>query len=528
MQFLSSSLHSKLRLPVLALLAATSIGHAQQQPTHGGTLNWALRVEPPTLVPINTPAGGAIDIGPKVVEGLLTYDDQLNPKPLLATAWEVAPDGLTYTFKLREGVKWHDGQPFTSADVAWSIEALKEHHSRGRATFAQVSEVETPDAHTAILRLSKPAPFLLTALASYESPIVPRHLYAGKDLASNEYNKAPIGTGPFVFKEWVRGSHIILERNPDYWDKPKPYLDRVVAKFIPDASARASALESGDIHIAGNGIAVGEIERLSKLPRLRVDNSAWPYQAQHNQIIINHETPILQNLQVRQAIAQAISVEQINQLAWYGQGIPSATGIGKASRYHDASIPFHPFDPNAAEKLLDQAGHPRGADGTRFTLRLTTNPYTERRIADVIRQQLQKVGINAVINPYDFGTYVNKIYTEREFDLTVESQSNLFDPTVGVQRVFWSKNFQIGLPFSNGGHYANPEVDRLLEAAAVEPDENKRRELFAQFQRTAWADVATIDLGKPPETVTYHHKLIDPEPGAERTYGSFANLYFVP
>ncbi|MDR2128240.1 MAG: ABC transporter substrate-binding protein [Burkholderiaceae bacterium] len=531
MLFISLLKRPALRATLLALLlaaAAFSASHAQQQPTRGGTLNWALRVEPPTLVPINTSAGGATDIGPKVTEGLLTYDNQLNPKPLLATAWEVAPNGLRYTFKLRKGVKWHDGKPFTSADVAWSILAVKQYHPRGRATLAQVREIQTPDAHTAILLLDKPAPYLLTALSSSEAPIVPRHLYEGKDVASNPHSNAPVGTGPFLFKEWVRGSHLVLERNPDYWDKPKPYVDRVIARFIPDASARAAALESGDIHIAGGGVAVSEIARFSKLPNLRVDTSASPYSSPYNQIIINHETPVLQDIRVRRAIAQAISVERIGKLAWYGQGVPSATAIGKSSRYHNASIPFYPFDPAAAEKLLDAAGHPRGADGKRFTLRLTTNPYTERRIADVIRQQLQKIGIDAVIHAHDFGTYVNRVYTKREFDLTVCAQSVTFDPTVGVQRLFWSKNFQIGLPFSNGGHYVNPEVDRLLEAAAVEPDEAKRRQLFAQFQKITWEDVAVINLGTPPETVIYHHKLIDAEPGAERTTGSFANLYFAP
>ena len=511
----------------LALLAISPASHAQQ-PVHGGTLTWALRVEPPTLVPINTPAGGAVDVGPKIVEGLLTYDDQLNPRPLLATAWKVAPDGLRYEFTLRQGVKWHDGKPFTSADVAYSIFTLKEHHSRGRATFAQVREVQTPDAHTAILLLDKPAPYLLTALASTESPIVPRHLYEGKDLGSNPHNNAPIGTGPFVFKDWVRGSHITLERNPDYWDKPRPYLDRVVIRFLTDASARAAALESGDAQISGNAIASGEIERFEKLPHLRVDKSPARYTVPYNQIIINHEHPALQKLPVRQAIAHAVSIDHINRLAWHGQGTPSATAISVPSRYHDASIPFHTFDLKAAEKLLDDAGYPRGADGKRFAVRLTSNPYTERRIADILRQQLQKIGIDATIHAYDFGTYVNKVYTERAFDISVEAQSNLFDPTVGVQRVYWSKNFQIGLPFSNGGRYANPEADRLLEAAAVEPDEARRKQLFAQLQRTLWEDVAAINIGQPPETVVYDRRLIDADPTAERIYGSFAHLYFTP
>jgi len=134
--------------------------------------------------------------------------------------------------------------------VAFSILTLKQVHPRGRGTFANVVDVKTPDPYTAVIVLSKPSPFLLTALASTESPIVPKHLYEGTDIASSKYNSAPVGTGPFVFKEWVQGSHIILERNPNYWDKPKPYLDRVVVRFVLDAAARAAALESGSADLA--------------------------------------------------------------------------------------------------------------------------------------------------------------------------------------------------------------------------------------------------------------------------------------
>jgi len=152
------------------LVAATAgfLGLASAQPRHGGTLNWIVNPIPTSLVPINTSAGGNTDIGPKIVEGLLTYDMDLRPKPLLATAWSVSADGLQYRFELRRGVKWHDGKDFTSADVSFSINTLKQFHPRGRGTFASVTEVRTPDPHTAIIVLDKPAPAMLTALASAE------------------------------------------------------------------------------------------------------------------------------------------------------------------------------------------------------------------------------------------------------------------------------------------------------------------------------------------------------------------------
>jgi len=508
---------------------AALIGAASAQPRHGGTLNWIVNPIPTSLVPINTSAGGNTDIGPKIVEGLLTYDMELRPRPLLATAWSVSADGLQYRFELRRGVKWHDGKDFTSADVAFSITTLKQFHPRGRGTFASVTEVRTPDLHTAIIVLDKPAPAMLTALASAESPIVPKHLYDGTDIATNRHNREPVGTGPFRFKEWVQGSHVVLERNADYWDKPKPYLDRIVVRFIPDPVARAAALEAGEVDLGNAVIPLSEVARFSKLPRLVVDSSQWPYWGNHQQVYFNLDSPVVKDIAVRRAIAQAIDVNAYNNVVWFGYGKVTASIIGQAmTRYHDASIRHQPFDLKAAEAALDAAGLKRGANGIRFKLRLLYNPFLERRTADFIRQSLSRVGIDAEIEAYDFATYTRKVYTERAFDMTAESLLNLFDPTVGVQRVFWSKNFKIGLPFSNAPHYQNAEADRLLEAAAVETDERRRRELFINLQRVVAADIPSIELGANPNITIAARKVKNYAPTAEGARGSFADLYLEP
>src|SRR5690606_12785374 len=260
---------------------------------------------------------------------------------------------------------------FTSADVAFSILTLKQVHPRGRAIFSNVSEVQTPDAHTAVVVLSKPAPYLLTALAGAESPIVPKHLYEGTDIVASQYNSAPVGTGPFVFKEWVKGSHIVLERNPNYWNQPKPYLDKIIVRFIPDAVARAAALESGSADLAGQAIPLSDVARFDKMPNLRVDKINWPYISVHQQLIFNLDSPKLKDKRVRQAIGHAIDVNALNKVVWYGYGTPSAAAIGKAStKYHNADLPFFDVDIKKATQLLDEAGVKPGADGKRLTLRL--------------------------------------------------------------------------------------------------------------------------------------------------------------
>jgi peptide/nickel transport system substrate-binding protein len=169
-------------------------------PKQGGTLTLLVAAEPPVLTAIATTAFNTVLVSAKVTEGLLTYDFDLNPKPQLATEWSVSPDGLEYTFKLRQGVKWHDGKDFTADDVAYSITTIKQVHPRGRNTFGNLTDIKTPDPHTVTLVLSKPAPYLISALAAAETPIVPKHLYDGTKADQNPVNSAPIGTGPFIFR----------------------------------------------------------------------------------------------------------------------------------------------------------------------------------------------------------------------------------------------------------------------------------------------------------------------------------------
>ena len=152
------------------------------------------------------------------------------------------------------------------------------------------------------------------------------------------------------------------------------------------------------------------------------------------------------------------------------------------------------------------------------------NPFLERRAADFVRQSLARVGIDAVIENYDFATYTTRTYTDRAFDLVLEMLSNMFDPTVGVQRVFWSKSFKVGVPFANPAHYANPEVDRLLEAAAVEPDEARRHQEFRDFQRLVHADVVSVEFGANPQITLAAKKVKNHIPMAEGIRGSFSEL----
>lgn len=504
---------------------------AEDTPVRGGTLKLHIAIEPPILVNLTHTAGAAVYITGKITEGLLTYDFDLKPLPQLATAWTVSDDGLHYTFSLRQGVKWHDGRDFSADDVVYSLQTLKTANPRGRATFANVTRITALNPYLVQLTLSQPAPYLLTALAACESPIVARHVYQDAPPQTHPNATAPIGTGPFVFKEWVRGSHVILERNPNYWDSPKPYLDKIIVRFIADSAATVAALEAGEIDISTGGVPLSDIERIRSNPRLSIEDRGEPYINGITRVEFNLDNPYLQHHAVRSAIAHAINLEFIRKTIFLGYGQPLYGPISPAMKnFYAPDLPRYAFDAAKANQLLDAAGFARDAKGVRFKLTLDPlpGPETYRRTADYIKQALAKIGIQVTLRSQDFATYVKRVYTDRDFDFTLNGMSNLFDPTVGVQRLYWSKNFQPGVPFSNGAHYSNPEVDRLLEAAAVETDVQKRFALFAEFQKRIVEDLPDLGISTLVNPIVYDKKVSQFFVGAEGLASNAAQIFIRP
>lgn len=461
-----------------------------------------------------------------VSEGLLEFDFDMNPTPLLATDWEVAPDGLTYRFKLREGVKWHDGKDFTSADVKFSIQTAAKYHSRNRSTFSKITEIETPDDHTVILHLSAPTPFLLKAFSSMESPIVPAHLYGpDENPLTHPNNTAPIGTGPYRFKEWVRGSHVIWEKNAEYWNPDLPLVDTLVAKFILDPSARTIAFETGEIDIGyRTPVPFRDIDRLKAVPHIAFTDKGYAYDPP-NIIIVEANTRVapLDNPKLRQAIAHCINREMISKVVFFNYATPCATTVVP---YHPA---FHldepspyPFDIDKAKALVAEAGHPDGV-----TLSLEYVGEDQRVLAEFLRAAMGRAGITLELRGQDMGTLIKRVYGEQDYQLHLASISNLFDPQVGVQRLLWSKNDIKGVAFSNGTGYADPEVDAWLEAAAVSLDQAERVDLWHKVQRKVMQDVPHFPIVMAAWQTISNTRIADHTTDAEGFEGSMARVRVV-
>lgn len=512
----------------VALSPPAALAQPADGPQRGGTLKIFLRADPPAVISAGNASGPSKLISTKIIEGLLTYDFSINPQPHLATAWRVSPDKREFTFTLRQGVKWHDGRDFTSEDVAFSIRLAAEIHPTGRGTFRNLTEIRTPDPHTVTIVLSQPNPALLTALSGAETAIVPRHLYEGKDYFTNPANARPIGTGPFLFREWARGSFIRLERNPDYWDRPKPYLDGIIVRIVPDMAATAVAFETGEADLGYNTpIPLTDLERFKALPHIGIETRGYEATGDWTTLIFNLDNPYLKHLPVRQAIAHAIDREAVLRLGWYGQGRVVTTPITPVlARFAARDVPVYRFDPSTSDRLLDEAGFARGADGVRFKLTIDPLPSTEsfRNVATYIRQALGKVGIAVTIRAQEFAAYVKRVYTDREFDFAYAWLTNGTDPS-RLQTFYSSKNFKPGVPFSNGAHYRNDDVDRLLEAGAVEVEDAKRIEIYVELQRILARELPGLDLVAQRVFTVYNKRVHDHTVNADGLQSTLSSAF---
>ncbi|MFF7710879.1 ABC transporter substrate-binding protein [Pseudomonas sp. NPDC007930] len=520
-------------LPALTLLLGLATGAEAETPRPGGTLTAIVQPEPTAMTSAinNTYANGVVSSN--IFDGLVSYDQDFNPQPSLATSWETSADGLSMTFHLRHGVKWHDGQPFTSADVKYSLEEVwKKLHARGRVTFAAVREVQTPDAYTAVLKLDHPSPVILSAVNAVESQVLPRHLYAGTDVASNPYNVKPVGTGPFRFKQWERGQYIALEKNPDYWEAGKPLVDKLVFRIIPDAASRAAALETGEVQYAPyNPIPLADVQRIKALPDLVVDTHGYEWQAPYYFIEFNLRRPALAKLQVRQAIAQAIDRQGLIDTVWYGFGkVADSPIVSSVARFHAPGLPQYPYDPAKAEQLLDAAGYPRQANGVRFSITLDHQPFNDTfaNTDEYIRQNLKRVGIEATVRNQDLPSFLRKVYGEYDFDINGGQFSGYSDPQMGVLRQYTSSTIKAGIPWVNASNYRNPEMDALIEQIQQQGEGPQRVASFQRFQRIAQTDLPVLPLFEMRNFSVYSKRLGGVSQAPDGALSSLKNVWLKP
>ncbi|WP_225026725.1 ABC transporter substrate-binding protein [Xinfangfangia pollutisoli] len=468
-----------------------------EEPQRGGTFVTHVVSDLGVLNPAMRASTAVYQITGKIMEPLidLTKDGYVG---VLATEWSASEDGKQITFKLRENVRWHDGQPFGCDDVAFTaMEFWKPILNYSSTLQANLESVECPDPLTAVFNYSKPMPLnlLVAAMPDLGHP-VPKHLYEGTDLLRNPHNQAPIGTGPFKFAEYERGQYIIAVRNDDYWRGPEyPYLDRVIWRFIPDKAAAAAALEAGEVLASGFiGIPMEDMVRLGEDPRFKMGPEGYENNVAHSTIEFNLRNPILADLRVRQAIYHGLDTDFAIQAIMRGHGKAGRGPIpSTSSAFYTDDVPTYPYDKAKAEALLDEAGYPRGPDGVRFKLRHRAASWGEYTglWGDYFAQAMREIGIQVEIVPSDATSFLTTVYRDHDFDTASGWHQYRSDPAVSTT-VWLRSGAPAGTAWSNQFAYLSPEMDKLIDDAATELNPEARVALYHEMQKLEMTDLPVI------------------------------------
>jgi peptide/nickel transport system substrate-binding protein len=485
-----------LRRLLILVLAGIGLAWPLAAQQTGGTAVIAVAGDPGHLNPAISTAGPLHAVAGSLFNGLVALDEAGQPEPDLAESWTVAPDGLSVTFRLRPGVRWHDGQPFTSADVKASFEqVLLRFHARARAGLAPaIAGIDAPDPLTVVFRLHRPHPALLRQLDVTEAPILPAHLFAGTDPNTNPANLRPIGTGPFRFQSHQRDNQVVLTRNPTYFKPDLPRLDRVVFRIIPDANTQVNALLAGEVDMLARVSAPDAARLRGRGVTLAETRAAAGGSNCVMTLAFNLDRPTTGKLALREAFALGLDRQRMLDLVAFGQGrvaaAPIASGIGWAHAA-DALAGWR-LDPAEANARLDAAGFVRGTDGLRATLDILHFPAFARW-SDILRQQLAPLGIGLRVRMMDPAAFAQAVFTRRDFDLALISYCNGTDPEIGVRRMVHSS--AIGnVPFSNAAGYGDAEVDRWFDAAASVQDEAARGAAYRAAQAILARDLPYLWL----------------------------------
>ena len=425
----------------------------------------------------------------------LRFDKDWNPEPYLAESWSFQDDGKSLLLKIRAGATFHDGKPITSEDVAFSIMTIKANHPF-QAMFAPVERVDTPTPQIAIIRMSQPHPAILLAMAPPFCPVIPKHVFGdGTDVKVHPKNNLPVGSGPYKVVSFNPREAIVLERHAGFFFKDRPAFERIIFRMIPDNAAQALALEKGEVDLLPGSVTLSQFGQLSKAKGVVLSRKGGEAIGPLGWLAFNLKRKPFDDVRVRQAIAHAIDKDFI--VKSLQQGITKvATGpIAPGSPFYTDKVERYPLDLKKAAALLDAAGLKPDASGKRFAMAidfLPNTPDNSQTVAEYLRPQLKKIGIEVSVRTSpDFPTWARRVSTY-DFDATMDGAFNYGDPVIGVHRTYLSSNIKPGVIWSNTQNYSNPKVDELLAQATQEKDTEKRKKLYAEFQRLVVADVPQV------------------------------------
>lgn len=478
----------------LGLLAALAGCRRQGAPEH--SLRVAIINDPIMNAPLS-PDIGSVLINKVIFPGLVRPSDSLTPEPDLATNWTISADGRQYTFALRQGVVWHDGLPFSAADVKFTFDQILDSSSGTLqwSDFSVVDSVTVTDSLTVRFWLKSPfAPFL--TLLGHNAGIIPAHAFHGRIADAVGFNRSkPIGTGPFQVVESVPGSYIVLAANSRYYGA-KPKLERIIFKIVPDVNAQVAQLQAAELDLVT--LEPANLRGVESEPELRIDQVSVP---QHYYVGFNQSRPLFKPPAVRRALTLAVNRQAIidgvlRGFADYPQGtIPVAL-----RDYFADSLPRIPYDTTAALALLAEAGWRRGGDGVlvdrtgarfQFTLLVDKGNPSREQTSVAVQQDLKKIGVAVTINTMEFASMVRDYVVPHNYDAYLVWWNTPLDPD---QYSYYGSGQS-----NNDVVYSNRTADSLLAVGRATLDPAKRRQAYLALQAVEAADPPVLVLYYPRE-----------------------------
>lgn len=500
---------------VLAMALPVAAFAADETPRMGGTAIAVLASDPAVLNPDVSVGVPDIFAGCILHDALIRFGEGFKIVPSLAKSWEIAPDALTYTFHLGDA-SFSDGKPMTSEDVKFTLTEISSKYGAKFSTPGKaIKDIETPDPKTVVIHLSRPfGPFLFSMACEQNAAIMPAHIYRGTEILKNPASlTTPVGVGPFLLKDWQRGNKMTFTRNPNYWNKGKPYLDEIIIRMMPESSSRILALQAGEIdYINEYYFPLSSYQMFKNDPRFQVEDVSYPGD---DLIIFNTRKAPLDKREVRQALLTALDRAYIHKNVFYDVGGTAVSAIDTRLEWaYNPAVNYdkmYAYDPKRAAKMLDDAGVKPGADGVRFTLRVTYDTARPEYTAwiQTIQQNWGAIGVKVISEGAERPVVLKKVYSDYDFDATLQNYTTAGDPALGVSRIYTTESILKGANFNNASGYSNPEVGELFNLGRDAPNQAERAKHYFKMQEIIARDLPTITAHQQAEIDATTIKLRD-------------------
>jgi len=500
----------------IAFARVSSPALAQETPVSGDSLVEASIADGRILIPFLADDSASSDICGRVFLSLVKYDRDLNLIGELARSWDVSDDNKTIVFHLREGVRWHDGAPCTSADVKFTFDALLDPKNACpyAGSYQDIEEISAPDPLTVVFRYREPyAP----ALPKLGMGVIPRHLLEGKDLRASSFGRHPVGNGPYIFREWRTDEHTILEANPAFYEG-RPFLNRWVTRIIPDQAVQYLEFITGGVDVTT--LTPYQYRFRSETEAFRRIGAKYTYRSGgYSYIGYNLLDPLFGDVRVRRALGMAVDRQRIIDGVLLGLGDTITGPFWKGTWSYNDAVPELPYDPAGARALLREAGWEDSdgdgvltKDGRPLRFKLITNQGNKVRedVAVIVQRQWAEIGVSAEVQVIAWPTFLSEFIDKKKFQAVILAWTMPVDPD--PYNVWHSESMGEGeLNFIS---YKNPEVDDLIMAGVRTFDREKRRAIYHRIHELIAADQPYTFLYTPYSLTAINRRIrgIDPSP----------------